>query len=149
MCTNPVFFYIKKNRISNFEILWISSIPNLPDGFLDISGDMRTFPNIQECSEHIQSDSTFEKRWFSTQNQRVSPVGPQNWSGTHSMMKSMNLDGHREPAGNRCSSSSENVQKLHFWACKSSTGHPGMSRSQNNIIAIFLKCNVTHPLQVL
>ena len=55
-------FFYKKKQISDFEISWISSIPMIPDGFGDFSGDMWTFPDRQECSEHIQSDSTFEKQ---------------------------------------------------------------------------------------
>ena len=98
MWTNLLFF-IKKKQISDFDISWISSTPMIPDGFLDFSGDMRTFPDLQECSEHIQSDSTLEKQWFSTQNQRISPVGPQTRSEVQSMMKLMVLDRQREPNG--------------------------------------------------
>ena len=60
----------------NFEISWISSGPMIPDGFRDFPGAMRTFPDPQECSEHIQSDSTFEKHGFSMQNLLISPVEP-------------------------------------------------------------------------
>ena len=83
----------------NFEILWISSTPMMPDGFRDFPGVMRTFPDPQECSEHLQSDSTFEKHWFSKQNLLISPVGPQNWSEAQSMMKSMVLDRQSELSG--------------------------------------------------
>ena len=38
MCTKLVFFLYKKNHFLNFEILWISSTPMMPDGFPRLSG---------------------------------------------------------------------------------------------------------------
>ena len=71
------------------------------------------------------------KTWFFGPKSTDSPMGSRAWLR-------LNLEGNQwfsavrgSSAGNRWSNSTETIQKLHFWACKSSLEHPGGSKSWN------------------
>ena len=62
-------------------------------GFRDFQGVMRTFPDPQECSEHLQIDSTFEKNI----DFRYKSTDFPSWASWHSIYDE--IDGSRPSEG--------------------------------------------------
>ena len=131
MCTFLLFFIKKREQTLDFGIMWIPSTPMIPDGFWHFSGAMRVISGPQECSEDIQSGSTCEKHDFRCQIHWFPPCGPGSGWGWIWEENQWFSAVRGSSAGNRWSNSTETIQKLHFWACKSSPEHPGGSRSRN------------------
>ena len=131
MWTNPVFFYIKK---TGFEISGLCGSHPLP-WYQMVSDTFRVpcgwFPGLRSVRKTFRADLPVKNMIFRSQIHWFPHGGPGSGWGWIWEENQWFSAVRGSSAGNRWSNSTETIQKLHFWACKSSPGHPGGSRSRN------------------
>ena len=142
MCTNPFFLCQKK---TGFEISGLCGSHPLP-WYQMVSDTFRVpcgwFPGLRSVRKTFRADLPVKNMIFRSQIHWFPHGGPGPgwdwiWEGNQWFSAVRGSS-----AGNRWSNSTETIQKLHFWACKSSLGHPGGSRSQK--IPEFLNVHILY-----
>ena len=139
MCTKLVFFstlfdfWDFVDLIDPYDARWF------PETFRVSCGRFPTLGSVQNTFRVILPSKNIDFRlkiyWFPQLDPRTDLKLNLWWNQWFSTVRGSSV-------GNRCSSSTENIQKLHFWVCKSSPGHPGVSRSRN--IPKFLNVHILY-----
>ena len=110
--------------------LWIQSpsmIPVVTGSFWVTCG---WFPDPRSVQKTFRAHLPVKNMIFRCQIHWFPPCGPGSGWGWIWEENQWFSTVRGSSVGNRWSNSTETIQKLHFWTCKSSLGHPGGSRSK-------------------
>ena len=146
MCTNPFFF----NKKNGFEISGLCGSHPLPwyqmvtDTFRVLCG---WFPGLRSVRKTFRADLPVKNMIFRCQIPWFPPCGPGSGWGWIWEENQWFSAVRGSSAGNRWSNSTETIQKLHFWACKSSLEHPGGLKAETDPNSL-LYTSFTSPLSL-